>query len=332
MHLSLISTAILSILLPALAASPSVVDPAAYDPLAPLFEESPLFLDLTITDQRRHRDIPLRIYLPHEVSASPVVLFSHGLGGSRETCGYLGEHWASRGYVAVFVQHPGSDESVWSEVPVSERMDSLVAAAGLESFLERVGDVSVVLDRLEELNAEDGHELEGRMDLNATGMSGHSFGAVTTQALCGQRTAGGRSIFSDERLDAAVIMSPSSPRMGTAEQAFGQVEMPWLLMTGTMDDAVIGGADADSRLEVFPALPEGDKYELVLYGAEHSAFTERALPGDRETRNPNHHIVIIAISTAFWDAYLRDDPAALEWLRGGGPSSVLEPDDSWRWK
>ena len=103
-------------------------------------------------------------------------------------------------------------------------------------------------------------------------------------------------------------------------------------MTGTEDVAPIGEADVASRLAVFPALPPGRKYELVLDKAEHSAFTERALPGDHERRNPNHHRAILALSTAFWDAYLNANAAAREWLNGNGPASVLEPKDRWRAK
>ena len=51
---------------------------------------------------------------------------------------------------------------------------------------------------------------------------------------------------------------------------------PWLLMTGTKDTAAIGGQTIESRLAVFPALPEERGYELVLHDAEHSAFTDRA--------------------------------------------------------
>lgn len=81
---------------------------------------------------------------------------------------------------------------------------------------------------------------------------------------------------------------------------------------------------------MFPALPPGGKYELVLDGAEHSAFTDRALPGDSSPRNPNHHRVILALSTAFWDAWLRGDDAARRWLDGDGPRSLLEKGDRWR--
>ncbi|TVS18352.1 MAG: hypothetical protein EA424_11055 [Planctomycetaceae bacterium] len=62
--------------------------------------------------------------------------------------------------------------------------------------------------------------------------------------------------------------------------------MPWLLMTGTHDTSPIGGQTVKSRLAVFPALPPGDKYELVLDSAEHSAFTHRRLPGRYAVAQP----------------------------------------------
>jgi hypothetical protein len=102
-------------------------------------------------------------------------------------------------------------------------------------------------------------------------------------------------------------------------------------MTGTNDTAPIGGQTVESRLDVYPNLPDAiDKYELVLHDAEHSAFTDRALPGDRRPRNHNHHRVILALSTAFWDACLRRDPAARQWLHGPSARSVLEPHDRWQ--
>ena len=77
---------------------------------------------------------------------------------------------------------------------------------------------------------------------------------------------------------------------------------------------------ADPRVSacgVYPALPPGDKYELVLHEAEHGAFGER---------------VILALSTAFWDAFLKGDAEAKAWLNGEAPRSVLEKDDRWQRK
>jgi predicted dienelactone hydrolase len=335
--------------------APPTAPPAGYDPMAVSSAFTPKTVDLVVKDAARQRDIPIRIYLPDSRSEAPVVMFSHGLGGSRENNRYLGVHWAARGYVAVFLQHPGSDESVWKDAAQGSRYRALGNAANVQNLQLRIQDVPAVLDQLEAWNKTNGHQLSGRLDLTRVGMSGHSFGAITTQAVSGQtfpflgggagrgasrRRADGRattaaapSSSADPRIKAAVMFSPSSPRFGDAKTAFGSVKIPWLLMTGTEDTAPIGGIDLESRLAVFPALPSGDKFELVLDGAQHSAFGDRDLPGDREgSRNPNHHRAITAISTAFWDTYLRNDPAARAWLTGGGPASVLEKADRWQKK
>jgi len=303
---------------------------AAYDPLtADKAAAEPK--DLTVKDEKRSREIPLRVYFPKDKKPAPVVLFSHGLGGTREMCAFLGNHWAARGYVAVFLQHPGSDDSVWKDKPLGERMAAMKKAANLENLLLRVQDVPAVLDQLEVWNQQSSHPFAGRIDMKRVGMSGHSFGAVTTQSVSGQTPQFGKG-FTDARIKAAVIMSPSGPRRGDPKAAFADVKVPWLLLTGTKDSAVITDMDAQSRLVVFPALPPGGKYELVLDKAEHSAFTDRPLPGDTEKRNPNHHRSILAVTTAFWDAYLRDSTEAKTWLDGAKVREVLDQDDRWQKK
>jgi predicted dienelactone hydrolase len=306
--------------------------PAAYDPLQTNSDERPDPLELVVKDSARSRSLPIRVYLPAADAAAPVVLFSHGLGGSRSMGTYLANHWAARGYVAVFLQHPGSDDSVWRGRPLREIMPALQRAAGGENFMLRVRDVPAVLDQLEKWNAADDHPLAGRLDFEHVGMSGHSFGALTTQAVSGESLPGGAQPATDPRIKAALPMSPSAPRRGDAADAFGAVAIPWMVMTGTNDVARIGGQTLAMRMAVFPALPPGSKYELVLDGAEHSAFTDRPLPGERGGRNPNHHRAILALSTAFWDASLRDDAAARQWLDGDGPRTILDPKDRWQKK
>ncbi len=305
-----------------------------YDPLALSENGEVTIKDMSVENPARSREIPIRLYLPETGEPQPVVMFSHGLGGSRAGCSYLGKHWAGRGYVAVFLQHPGSDHMVWKNQPLSGRMRAMEKAASGRNFLLRVRDVPAVIDALEKWNTEEGHWLAKRLDLDQLGMSGHSFGAVTTQAVSGQATGFGRSAgrrFTDDRIDAAIAFSPSTPRRGGAATAFGSVTIPWMLMTGTRDFAPIGGADLSSRMGVYPNLPETiDKYELVLQDAEHSAFSDRSLHGDQIERNPNHHRAVLALSTAFWDTYLRDNPEAKEWLQGDGPRSVLEKEDRWQ--
>lgn len=316
--------------------SPPSARAADYDPLV-VGKEKPEQKELVVQDEKRSREIPIRAYLPAEKTPAPVILFSHGLGGSRAGNEYLGDHWAQRGYVAVFLQHHGSDEALWKDKPADQRLGSLQDAVGgsvLQNFQLRVQDVHAVLDELERWNAAAGNALNGRMDLSRIGMSGHSFGAVTTQAVSGQ-TFSLATGLTDPRIKAAVAMSPSSPQRGDPKKAFGDVKIPWMLLTGTKDDApkFLGlSTDVKSRLLVFPALPAGGKYELVLKDAEHSAFGDHELPGETEKHNPNHHRAILALTTAFWDAYLRQDADAKKWLDGNAARTVLEKDDQWQRK
>lgn len=309
----------------------SLVAAGGYDPMA-LESARPAVVtkDFDINDAARKRTIPIRVYLPASKDAAPVVLFSHGLGGARTNNRYLGEHWAARGYVVVFVQHPGSDESVWKDAPLGKRLDVLKQQASAANFSLRAKDIPATLDALVGWNKDKGHPLAGRLDLKRVGMSGHSFGAVTTQAVGGQSYPLGLSL-TDPRIKAAVMMSPSPPRRGDPSAAFGKVAIPWMLLTGTLDDSMaMSNTSPADRLKVFPALPPGRKYQLVLDGAEHSAFSERGLPGDRRKRNPNHHRAILAVSTAFWDTYLKDDPAAKAWLDSEtAVRGVLETKDRW---
>ncbi|MCO6047548.1 hypothetical protein NG895_26895 [Aeoliella sp. ICT_H6.2] len=166
-----------------------------YDPLQVDTTNLPEPINLTVQDTKRDREIPLRVYLPASGEAAPVLLFSHGLGGSRMNNPYLGEHWAGRGYAVVFVQHAGSDETVWRDARPLRRMAAMRSAASGENFMLRVQDIPAVLDRLAQWNegtnaTAEAKPLTGRLDLQHVGMSGHSFGAMTTQAVAGQAFLG----------------------------------------------------------------------------------------------------------------------------------------------
>jgi hypothetical protein len=69
-------------------------------------------------------------------------------------------------------------------------------------------------------------------------------------------------------------------------------------------------------------------------------FTVKDAERDREiplrfylpSQKAIHHRIILALSTAFWDAYLCGDPQAHKWLEGDGPRSVLDGKDRWQRK
>lgn len=301
------------------------VSASAYNPSLPLFPALSSPIDIDIASSSKERRIPLRIF-PSQ-GRQPLILFSHGLGGSRKNNAYLAKHWQSRGFHVVVMQHPGSDESVWQSVPFLQRFKAMTKAASLKNSALRVQDVRDVLQALRVMNDAQGGQWTQRFDLQRIGMSGHSFGAVTTQAVSGQKTLGGLIDNRIHSIKAALLLSPSTPRGGNAERCFSEVDIPWMLMTGTLDEAPIGGATVASRLAVFEALPPHQKYQVVFHEAEHSAFSDRALPGDRKPRNPNHHRVIQAFSAAFFEGVLKRNQDALKWLGSDAAKAMLEPLD-----
>ena len=234
-----------------LAAAQASAESTPYDPLhLPALEIEDF--DLKVEDPDRIREIPLCLHLPADAQAAPVVLFSHGLGGSCRGNDYLAHHWAARGYAAIFVQHPGSDETVWKDVPRRQRLEALKQAANAQNFMLRAGDIPAVIDQLEAWNQQEGHPLFGKLDPTRIGMSGHSFGARTTQVVSGEVVGRGDYKLSEPRIKAALALSPNAPPLGSPKQAYGSVEMPWMLVTGTQDVSRIGSATVESRLAVFP--------------------------------------------------------------------------------
>lgn len=295
-------------------------------------EAQTLLLDAR--DASRNRTVPLKVYLPASSSARPVILFSHGLGGSREGNPYLGNHWAKQGYVAIFLQHPGTDRSVWENEAPRDRMAALKAATGIQGSRDRFDDIPFVIDQLEVWNSDEEHPLHTRMDLEHIGMAGHSYGAVTTLAMTDRKFFGNRNLH-EERIDAFLPMSPQPGKVGKPEAFFGSVSVPVLCMTGTEDGSPIDPklSPADRR-KVYEAFPPGDKYQLVFEGAHHFAFGEGGNSTKSRARLAHHHPAIQKISTRFFDAYLRGDGAAKSWLQSEAPReacSLIEK-DVWEWK
>ena len=64
-------------------------------------------LNLELLDANRKRPVPVRLYLPQQASPNgpvPLVVFSHGLGGSRMGYSYLARHWADAGMASLHPQ------------------------------------------------------------------------------------------------------------------------------------------------------------------------------------------------------------------------------------
>ena len=77
-----------------------------------------------------------------------MILFSHGLGGSPSGYKYVRTYWTGRGYATIFLQHPGSDETLLQGVSPSQAIRQLRDAATLKNMNLRVDDVTDVLNAM----------------------------------------------------------------------------------------------------------------------------------------------------------------------------------------
>lgn len=289
-------------------------------------------------DPSRQRELPLHLRWPAGSSAErvPLVLFSHGLGGSLQAGRDWVQTWLESGFATLQLQHPGSDTEVWRE----GGWRRLQQAANAEQLQARALDVRFVLDELGRRQAA-GDPALARLRLDAVGLAGHSFGAHTTLAVAGQRFGrGGPPPLSDPRLRAFAAFSPSPPPQG--DGGFGGIERPVLCLTGSFDTDPFAAAGSerasrgDHRRRVFEALPPGRKAELWLDGADHATFSGNA-QGQRQWRprpepavaqTERHRDLIRAVTTDWWRAHLLDDAAARQRLSQA--PAALGPQDAWR--
>lgn len=292
---------------------PPVVVPYAAD--RHLLPTDSLLLDWTDA-ARNDRDVPLKIYFPGEGDGPfPVIVFSHGLGGTRQGYEYLGRQWAAHGYVCVHAQHAGSDDAAWRGQ--SRRMQSMKRAISAQNTVDRAKDIHFILDRLDDLNQND-PQLKGKLDLSHIGVAGHSFGANTALLVAGQQLGASRLFpsFADDRVKAIIPMSPPVPaRHDNLDECFAAVKVPVFVMTGTRDDSPIADTTAADRRLVFDHLTAAPLALLLTFnGGDHLIFSGRLV---RNESDANFQEQIRLCSTAFWDACLKNDSAARSWLLEG---------------
>ena len=279
--------------------------------------QTPTYTDDIWQDTRRQRAVPVRIRWPQGVAPAagwPVVIYSHGLGGSRDGGDVWGSAWAAAGMVVVHLQHAGSDiDAVRGVAGSFKDRAALRSVGGVDQLLARLQDVVFALDEITRLKTIDKSWRFVRA--KAVGMAGHSFGAHTTLGAGGQSYPGHPGI-KEPRIAALIALSPTLPARGDAVQAFAFVKQPTLCITGTRDDDVVGNsATPEKRAAVFGALPPGNKAMLLLKEADHMTFggvTGRVAgiwPRETVTAQlqPQHHELVARISTDWWRAHLMGD-------------------------
>ena len=298
--------------------------------------------DAVLRDAQRDKDLTVTIEYPTRPGPHPLIVFSHGFGGSNR--GYIGlsSYWASHGYVVIKPSHADSAR----QVPLRD-LDEVWESQTPADWRNRVRDVAFIIESLERIEQQF-PELQGKIDRSRIGVGGHSYGAHTAMLAGGVRTYPGGTSYADPRVKAVIAMSPQGPSdvRGLTRESWSELRTPALFMTGTRDRGISDAETPEWRTEAFELSPAGEKWLIVLPDATHAAFTGRmerftdaqarergSDPADPlDPRDPDaarsrtqrprggraegaalraraSFTTIKILSLAFWDAYLRSDGA-----------------------
>lgn len=281
----------------------------------------------------KDRTLPIKIYRPRgKPGPCPAVIFSHGLGGSRDGYEYLGRHWASHGFISIHVQHPGTDSSIWKNYPRRQWSAAMKAAlASPENFTNRPRDISAAVDGLIQANTRPG-PLKGLVDIDRIGLAGHSMGAFTVLASAGMRligSVGQLQDFSDKRLKAAVTMSPQAfINKKLTALCLADYSVPTLHMTGAKDYSPVSLINPRDRRLTFDLITKADEYFVFFKEADHLVFSGRRLASGRPRPHDEAIEDMVKLTTTlFWQAYLLDSPEARRVMtqQGGGAAALIRP-------
>jgi len=290
-------------------------------------------LDRVLHDPKRNKELKIRIVTPRSGSHFPVIVFSHGAGGSGQNYSSLTQFWASHGYVVI---QPTHDDSIALRREKGEPLPSgpreLIEdyRFNYEDWINRVADIRLVIDSLADLSNES-TQLRDKIDRDRIGVGGHSYGAFTTQMIGGVRLniPGQKPAqrFADERPRALLLLSPQGKsENGLTGSSWQEVTRPMMSMTGSKDGL---GLLPHWREDPFTYSPPPDKYLVFIDGAFHMSFTG-ALAEPQAAQGPRRQLIsqlaggtdqkavfdyVKIASIAFWDAYLRNDAKAKAYLK-----------------
>ena len=224
----------------------------------------------------------------------PVIISLPGVTGYMQMGSYQTAELAAQGFVVITLNQPGAVAAAVlpdGQIVIGLNRDnavSLVAPSyrttgqALPDDLARklapelsivpyfAADVSLVLDRLAQINADPRHCLHGMLDLDRVGVMGMSLGAIVTAQACA----------TDDRIDACLMMDAPVP---VAVAASG-LRQPALWISRPPDDqrlerAASGGWPeeeiAAQAKSVADALSKSEHGEFAeLHGLFHVDFTD----------------------------------------------------------
>ena len=205
-----------------------------------------------------------------EAGGFPLVVFSHGSGGIRFQSFFLTEILASHGFVVAAPDHLGNT-----------LLEGLIGIADPfeEAFVNRIGDVSFLIDRMLEKSADPTDPFHGSVDPRRIGVTGHSFGGLTSLALAagfsGEAPDGielelppdFEPIPPDRRVRAIVPIAPVSSVFSDSELA--GIQVPTMIIGGSLDTTTPIDSQSTRPFELI----HGRAFLAELQGAVHFSFS-----------------------------------------------------------
>ncbi len=222
-------------------------------------------------------DLQIRVSAPTAGRDLPILLLSHGQGGSNHLSslngyGPLVNFWAAHGFVVIQPTHLSSK---------TLSLDPKTSGAPF-FWRSRVEDMTLILDHLDDVEASV-PEIQGRLDRSRVAVAGHSMGGHTAGMLLGAQLTdedGMKVDMAEPRIKAGVLLTP--PGNGGADLAGLAVGIPFLrhpsfaeMTTPTL--VVVGDSDVNPNLTVRGAdwhadpyfLSTGPKCLLTIVGGGH---------------------------------------------------------------
>ena len=290
--------------------------------------------DVTLTDSSRGRDVPVHVTYPEGAGPFPVIVFSHGAGGSGQTYKSLARFWATHEFVVLAPTHADSLAGKAKD-PTLEAVRETVNDAALDSkgWENRARDLAFVVAATAAVETRV-PALRDKLDAARVGVGGHSYGAFSAQLLAGATVdvPKGAKVksFADPIPKAFLLLSPPGRgQQGLTEKSWASVERPLMVVTGTLDKGV-KGQDPSWRLDPYQLCPAGGKYAVFIEGASHQSFTGLAAESGaavprgkgKASASVEEEAAIFKdvkiASLAFWEAYLKADANAKAFLASDG--------------
>ncbi len=203
----------------------------------------------------------------------PVMIYSHGGGGFRWVATFFTEFMASKGYVVVSPDHPGSTA-----------LDQLSGASVDDQVnaFNRPPDITRTLDTVLAADANPADPLAGTIDESRIAVSGHSWGGFTSLAMVSGHTGPAGTTKPDPRVKAMVVMAPYSELLSDSELA--QVKVPVLMISSTGDVTTPIKTNTERPASLIPGRP---LVRVDIDGGVHNSFTDVCTLRDSVAANPN---------------------------------------------